>query len=238
MRSLEIQPIQTEKFNKPGELLGFIEKAVTGKIKNNDVLTISTKVVSIDENRYFPQSKMTKEELVKQESDHYLGEISYNIFLTIKDGLLIPSAGIDASNSGDENYLLYPKNPFDSAKKIWTHLINKFSLTNLGIILVDSHTTPLRRGTSGIALSYWGFQPVRDYRGKPDLEGKPLQYTYLNLVDGIASAANLCMGEGNECIPLVLVSGAEVEFTNEVNPSDIQIPLEEDLYYPILKDLI
>ena len=237
MPEIRSLPIKTEVFKQGQDFNQFLISALKDKLQDGDVLSISTKIVSINEGRTVSKSEIGKKELVERESDQFLGEIGYNIFLTIKDGLLIPSAGIDESNAGEEQYLLFPEKPFDSAKSIWSFLKSELGLSKLGVILVDSHTTPLRRGTSGIALSYWGFSAVRDYRGKPDIEGKALEYTFLNLVDSLAATANLCMGEGNECIPLVVTKGADVEFTDKVDPSEIQIPLKEDLYYPFLKSI-
>ena len=230
-------PIKTDIFQQGEDFHQFLLNAVKGKLSNGDVLSVSTKVVSINEGRIVSKSEISKKDLVEKESDQFLGEIGYNIFLTIKDGLLIPSAGIDESNAGDGQYLLFPEKPFDSAKAIWAYLKKELQLDQLGVILVDSHTTPLRRGTSGIALSYWGFEAVRDYRGTPDLDGKPLEYTFLNLVDSLAATANLSMGEGNECTPLVITKGVELNFVDEVDPTEIQIPIKEDLYYPFLKSI-
>jgi dihydrofolate synthase / folylpolyglutamate synthase len=35
------------------------------------------------------------------------------------------------------------------------------------VILTDSHTTPLRKGVLGVALSYAGFEGVNDFVASP-----------------------------------------------------------------------
>lgn len=89
------------------------------------------------------------------------------------------------------------------------------SKQNLGIIVADSHCQPMRKGVIGIALSWSGFEGVEDVRGEPDLYGKKLQVTQKAVADNLACAASVVMGEGNDCIPFVIVRGAKVLFTEE-----------------------
>jgi dihydrofolate synthase / folylpolyglutamate synthase len=102
-------------------------------------------------------------------------------------------------------------------------------------VLTDSRTMPLRRGVTGIALSYWGFRALRNLIGRPDIFGRPMKMTQMNLADGIAGAAVMMMGEADERTPLAVVHGMELEFTPVISPDEIGIAYEEDLYYPVLK---
>jgi F420-0:gamma-glutamyl ligase len=43
------------------------------------------------------------------------------------------------------------------------------------------------------------------------------------------------MGEGAEARPLAVIENAEIQFSEEVIKEELQIPLEEDLYYPLLQ---
>lgn len=238
MQPLSVQAIATPIF-RGGVLANFIAETVPKSlVKEEMILAVTSKIVSIAEKRLVPHSKMSKIDLVKQEADLFLGEIGYGCFLTIKEGLLIPSAGIDESNSETGDYILYPKDPFASAYELWSQLRKSWGLAHLGIVLTDSHTSPLRRGVTGVALSFWGFQPLRKLVGTKDLFGRELQMTNMNLVDGIASAAVLMMGEGNECTPLAIVQGLELDFCSESTLKSIAIPLAEDLYAPILNPFV
>jgi F420-0:gamma-glutamyl ligase len=78
-------------------------------------------------------------------------------------------------------------------------------ITNLGIILTDSHWTPLRRGTTGISVGLYGFQALLDYRGRPHIFGRPLVATHANRADAMAAAAVGLMGEAAECVPAAIV---------------------------------
>ena len=108
---------------------------------------------------------------------------------------------------------------------------------NLGVIITDSHTTPLRRGVTGVALAYAGIRGVKNFVGQPDLFGRLLQMTHINVVDALATASVLVMGESNERCPLAVLEYSRVEFTDQSDPRELQISLEDDLYGPILKKL-
>ena len=111
-------------------------------------------------------------------------------------------------------------------------------MKKLGEIFTDSASTPLRRGTRGVALAHFGFHGVRNLVGQPDLFGRPLKFTQMNVVDSLASLGVMLMGEGAESQPLAAIHGAEIEFDDEVPRGEIQIPLNDDMYAPMLKAFI
>jgi coenzyme F420-0:L-glutamate ligase/coenzyme F420-1:gamma-L-glutamate ligase len=71
--------------------------------------------------------------------------------------------------------------------------------------------------------------------GRPDVFGRTLKYTSVDVVDSLAAMAVFAMGEAEDCSPLAVISGAKLEFTNSTSKDEIAISLEEDLYYPLLK---
>jgi coenzyme F420-0:L-glutamate ligase len=239
MKSLTITPVKTSILHLNENLADFIDKQIPKElIRESMVLAVTSKIVSLSEGQIVKHDQIDKHALIEQEADVNLGEVGYGCYLTIKQGLFIASAGIDESNSESGDYILYPKDPFQSAKNIWSVLRKKWSLKNLGIILTDSHTTPLRRGVTGISLSYWGFKGLKNMIGTEDLFGRKLAMTTINLADGLAGAATLMMGEGNEATPLAIISGADVEFAEEIDSKEVQIPMRDDLYFPFFKHLV
>jgi F420-0:gamma-glutamyl ligase len=171
------------------------------------VVVVTSKIVSLCENRVVPLADTSKKQLVEQEASQYLAsELSqYGHLFTITNDTLIPSAGIDESN-GDSHYVLWPKDPQASANAIRAHLASKHQLDNIGVIITDSTSQPLRRGISGIVLAHSGFLALKDYRGQPDLFGRPLGVSVANVASGLAAAAVLAMGEGAEQTPLALAA--------------------------------
>lgn len=234
--SLTAVSLKTKIYKPEMDLVDFILESVPKEIvKEKMVLAITSKIVSLAEHRLVKKSEIDKVTLVKQEADVFLNEIAENIFLTIKDGLFIASAGIDESNSQDGDYILYPKDSFLSAKNLWLALREKWGLNELGIILTDSHVTPLRRGVTGVCLSYYGFKAVRSLVGEKDLFGKPLKFTSQNFADGLSATAVMLMGEAAESRPLAIIQGAEIDFCANTNPEELKMPLDEDLFYPFFK---
>jgi dihydrofolate synthase / folylpolyglutamate synthase len=107
-------------------------------------------------------------------------------------------------------------------------------LKELGIIITDSHTQPLRRGVTGIGIAHWGFNAVQTRVGTRDLFGRELKMTFINALDALAVAAVFVMGEGDESSPLALIEGAKVQFKSGTStPDEVQIRWEEDLYRPL-----
>lgn len=236
---LSVQPITTRIFQDQENLLDFVVSQIPADLVREEmVLAVTSKIVSLAEGRLLDKTSIDKEALINQEADSNFGEIGYGCFLTIKHGLFIASAGIDESNSQSEKYILYPKDPFLSAKNLWSGLKKKWNLEKLGILMTDSHTSPLRRGVTGIALAHWGFSGLRNLIGTPDLFGRHLQMTTMNLADGLAAAATLMMGEANESRPLAVIACEGLNFADEINPAEVKIPMKEDLYYPIFEQLL
>ena len=205
---LEILPIKTKKFLPPKDDF-YAELKHLPHLKAGDVLVIASKVLAIHQGRTVKVSNAQKKVLIEKEADYSLPMNKLKgseIVLTIKDNTLIPSAGIDESN-GQGHYILWPKKVSQEAKKIARYLKQRNQIKKLGIIIADSHTTPLRWGTQGISLGFFGFNPLKDYRGAKDIFGKKLKYTQSNIVDSLANLGVLVMGEGKEQTPMVVIRG-------------------------------
>jgi F420-0:gamma-glutamyl ligase len=77
---------------------------------------------------------------------------------------------------------------------------------------------------------------LNDYRSQKDIFGRELKITQANIVDALSAAAVVMMGEGNELRPMAIVRGADfVKFTAKETAKDLAIPIEDDLFYPLLK---
>lgn len=237
-----IKPIKTRKFLPPQDNLWDLLSALP-KLKESNVVAVASKVVSIGEGRCLPAgSAKDKDELIKQEADEYLPREAVPggwAMHTLKNGIFMPSAGIDESNSAGY-YILWPKNSMDSARRIWKFLKTKHRLKKIGVIITDSRSIPLRRGITGIALAFFGFEPLRDYRGSKDIFGRRLVFSQTNIADSLSAGAVLAMGEGGEQTPLAVIENVPfVKFTNRKPGSrkkfsSFLVKLEEDLYAPFL----
>jgi putative folate metabolism gamma-glutamate ligase len=236
-----VKSIRTKKV-LPGDYIFQLLDESLPKLKDRDIVVVTSKIVSICEGNVDPDTtEKNKHRLIRKESEQYIEDkrsFRFGFTISIKESILIANAGIDESN-GNGNLILWPKDPHKSAKYIWKYLMKKFSLTNLGVILTDSHILPLRWGTRGIGLSWCGFLPLTNYIGKPDIFDRNLRVTKRNTLDGLAAAAVVVMGEGNEQTPLALIRDVPfVEFID--NPptkkeiEKLRFSINEDVYSPLL----
>lgn len=238
-----IQPIKTRIMRPPKDDLPAVIKESIPVLKEKSILVITSKVVSIWQGRVVKMSEVKdKDELVKKEAEKYLPrEMTPGGFVmhTIKNNLLIPTAGIDESNANGY-YVLWPKQVHDVASALWTWTRETYGVRDIGILITDSHSIPLRRGVVGISLAHFGFNPLKDYRHTKDLFGREFHFSQTNLADGLAAASVVVMGEGDERTPLALIEGLSfIEFIDhEYVPKDVharfEIPPDEDLYYSFI----
>jgi dihydrofolate synthase / folylpolyglutamate synthase len=240
---MKITAIKTKKIipgksNLVDVLCNYLKKF---KGREKIIIAITSKVISICEGKVVKIGSLNKIDLITQEADFILPlkKNKNDIILTLKNNILIPTAGIDESN-GNGNYILWPKNPQKSANDIRKYLCKFLGVKYIGVIITDSKTTPLRRGTTGIAVAHSGFVALNDYIGQKDLFGRKLKVTKSNVADALAVAAVLVMGEGAEQTPLAIIEeipGVKFQKTNPTAAElkDLKISLKSDLYAPLLK---
>jgi len=144
-------------------------------------------------------------EVVLQESDSIVGGIP-GFLLCMKNGTLLPNAGVDASNAPPGCVTPLPVNPDQSAVSI-RESVKQLTGKTVGVIIADSRTHAMRLGCSGVAIGAAGITAVIDDRGRSDLFGRKLEVTKRAVADNIASAAELVMGEADECTPAAIVRG-------------------------------
>lgn len=235
---MEIKALKTHIIQPKESLLSILDTYIP-LLEENTILAVTSKIISLCENRLLKKEEVnSKLDLIRKEADAILENSSSTSALTLKNNILIPAAGIDESNSNG-CYILYPLEIQKTALLIWTHLRNHHKIKNFGVIITDSHTTPLRKGVVGITLGWCGFLPLYNYIGAPDLFKRPLQMTQINILDALAASAVFVMGEGQEKTPLALMKNIpKIEFVDRAPTYDeeksITIPLKEDIYAPLL----
>jgi len=247
--SLTVSPLVSERkeseFDVFEALLETLEKN-NQTLQEGDVVVISTKYISNSQGRLIDLSsvKTSKEgeeiskrfqikseiaEVILRESDKIFGGIT-GFVITSADNIMAPNAGIDKSNAKKGKIILYPKNPYLIAEQIKRKVFLNFAI-HVGVILVDSRLMPGRVGTSGVAISCSGIEPVNDMRAKKDLNGNPLKVTFQAIADSIATIANYGMGEGSESKPFAIVRNSNVKLTDrKINPSEMAISYDQCVY--------
>ena len=244
---LTLAPLRSRPVTRRFDVVELIEDKARKKLKDGDVLVISSKFLAISEGRvvklrevvpstraselgarYRMDSRLC--ELVVRESDNVIGGVP-GFLLTVKDGLLTPNAGIDKSNIVHGEVVLYPRRAERSALAIRRGL--KFSLgVDVAVVVCDSRLMPMRRGTTGVAIASSGMEAILDLRGRKDLFGNVLKVTSQALADDLSSAAQVLMGESDEAAPVVLVRGLGERLMRDVEYPSIGfgIPADECVY--------
>ena len=230
-------PIKTRVMQPPqDDLYAVLEESLTN-VQNGDIVLITSKVVAIHQGRSCLVATTDKQSLVRSEAEAWIeGHTDYvSSPLCIKYGALFYGAGIDASNSG-EYYTLLPADPYLAATELHTWLCQHFGITDVGVVITDSHSLPLRRGVLSISIGCHGFIPVDSHVGKRDLFGRLLQFSATNIADAVAAGATAVCGEADESTPIVIARDVpNVTFTTRDISEDILIPAEEDIYEPLLR---
>lgn len=237
-----VKSYKTHKIRVGDDLFNILDKYLPA-LQENSVVAITSKIISLCQGDVVKNDgTVNKEELIKKEADYYIEtdtQTPYgNVFMTIKDGHIVFTAGIDESNA-DGNFVLWPKNLQKTTNKIWEYLKKKNKIKNLGIVVTDSRVTPTRTGVIGFAITWCGFKPFNEESGKPDIFGREINHTNVNVMEALAASAALVMGEIKEQSPLaVLTELPFVQFQNHVPTKEeldsVSWPIEKDMYGKLL----
>ena len=229
-----IRPVKTRVFKEGENLLSFITRYVR-TIPERSVIVVTSKIVALAEKRTaIIENRGTKVELILKESE--LAIPTKYAWLTIKDRMVMASAGIDESNANGKLILL-PNDSFRTARIVRKKLKEEYRVKNLGVLITDSRTIPLRAGVTGVALGYAGFRGIKDNRGTPDIFGRKFHFSRTDVADSLATAAVLTMGEGREQTPIAIIKEAPVVFSNMTKRNELSISIEDDMYRPLFEKL-
>lgn len=234
-----VNAIKTDRVYPGKELLtDFLDHSIA-TLTERSILVITSKIVALSEGSFISKENGLSEKTVIAEADYYLpkSESAYGIPITIRDNAFVARAGIDGSNT-DSVYSLLPADSYVTARMIRNHLIRRFDRKEIGVIITDSHSTPLRRGVTGIAIGWSGFIGLKEYKDTPDIFGHHFT-THTNVVDALATAAVLVMGEGAEQTPLASISDLHFVEWNAASPTTEELTffkpsLETDLFAPLM----
>ncbi len=238
--TMQFIKVKTRVMVPPKDDLYAAMDAAMPKLHEGDIVLITSKVVSIHQGRCVPVAQvLDKNALIIKEAEQYIPIAKtsnpWGVILTIKQHTLIPTSGIDESNANG-HYILWPRKINETAREIGQHLRKKYRVKKLGVIITDSHTVPMRWGTIGVSIGFWGFNPLKDYRGAKDIFGRKLKFTQANIPDALSALAVMLMGEGNERVPIVIARNVPgIRFSPRSYYRSFVINPTMDLYAPLLK---
>lgn len=230
-------PIPGIPIIKANDNLGkIIYKAISEneiELKDNDIICIASKIVSLSENLIVDLKKINASEVAYKisksitrkdpriiqlmidqtndpEGNNILVKSSW-IGAKLKNGLILTSGGIDKIS--DEHVVLLPDDSDKCALKIGRQIF-KLSHKRVAIVITDSDGREGRSGSTQIAIGSYGINPLRISKNNE----KIIEET---LVDMIAASAGLYMGQKNFNQPVVLIKGIEFEFNENFELKNI-----------------
>ncbi len=198
---------------KDGDILVLAETAVAtaeGHVIRLDTVTPSSRAKELGEKYHIDPRTV---DVVLSESDSIVGGIP-GFLLCMKQGTLLPNAGVDASNAPTGCIVPLPADPDWSALRIRNEIEQRCGI-KIAVLVIDSRTHAMRLGCSGVAIGCSGIPSVIDDRGRSDLFGRKLEVTKRAVADNIASAAELVMGEADECTPAAVIRGLGIPIGDE-----------------------
>ncbi len=233
---MEFIPIRTRVINPPkDDLFAVLEESLT-VVEEGDVVLITSKIVSIGEGRCVPIKEVDKKELTLEEAEYTYIIPETGRVVTITRGAVISGSGIDESNA-EGHYVLLPQDAYKSAREIHAHIQNKCNLQDVGIIITDSHSLPLRYGAQSVSIGSWGIAPINSHIGKTDIFGREIKFARTNIVDSLAAASTLVCGETSEQTPIVIARNVpNLTFTSDDPRKNLLVKRDEDFYGVLYKD--
>ena len=199
---------------QPGDRLGsLIVDAANGQgspLEEGDILVVTQKIVSKAEGRLVSLSTITPSEFAIGFAQH-TGRDPRLVELVLREsksivrmdpdrgviisethhGFVCANAGIDQSNvPGDDVVCLLPEDSDVSAHRISAEIQEATSL-HIPVIVSDTFGRAWREGHVNFAIGVAGMDPMTDYRGELDAQGREMHVTTIAVADELAAAAEL-----------------------------------------------
>jgi len=251
LRRIEVIGIPYGEEVLPGDDVGkiIVEAAAKAGIEilDGDIIVVSHKVVSKAEGRVVdlrsvePSEKAVEiarrtdkdprlVEVVLREAAEVLKVERGHIITLTRHGIVCANSGVDQSNAGGQDrVVLLPLDPDESARKIRRRIL-ELTGRRVAVIISDTYGRPFRLGVINLAIGFAGINPFRSYVGKPDRDGYIMRVTQVAVVDEIAAAAELVIGQGRENTPFAIVRSVEYDECEDCGFRDIYMRREDWLF--------
>jgi coenzyme F420-0:L-glutamate ligase/coenzyme F420-1:gamma-L-glutamate ligase len=184
-------------------------------LREHDVVTITSKVVSKSEGRVvaFDGTSAHRERLIADESTRVLRRRGDLRITETPHGFVNANAGIDHSNTAAGTAVLLPRDPDRSARRFRGEIRRRRGV-DIGVVVTDTFGRAWRHGVVDVALGCAGLRPILDLRGTLDDRGRALQVTEVAAVDEIAAAVHLVLAK-DAGTPFAVVRGLAAHYFGE-----------------------
>jgi coenzyme F420-0:L-glutamate ligase/coenzyme F420-1:gamma-L-glutamate ligase len=209
--AVEILPVTGLPEFRPGDDLSAGVAAAAPWLRDDDVLVVTSKVVSKCEGRLVdapedPEARdVLRRKLVDAEAVRVLARKGRTLITENKLGVVQAASGVDGSNVGADELALLPVDPDASAAALRAGLRERLGVT-VAVVVTDTMGRAWRNGQTDAAVGAAGLAVLHSYAGAVDRHGNELLVTEIAIADEIAAAADLVKGKLT-AIPAAVVRG-------------------------------
>lgn len=210
-RAIEIIPVTGLGEFRPGDDLAAAIVEAAGWLRDDDVVVITSKVVSKTEGRIVAaptdpeQRDALRRKLIDDEAVRVLARKGKTLITENAIGLIQAAAGVDGSNIDAAELALLPVDPDGSAAAIRDGIATRLRV-RVGIVITDTMGRAWRNGQTDVAIGAAGLTVLHGYAGATDPHGNELVVTEIAVADELAAAADLVKGKLTG-IPVAVVRG-------------------------------
>lgn len=207
---LTILPVTGLPDFRPGDDLAAAVFAAAGWIVDDDILVVTSKVVSKVEGRLVPAPRdpalrdAFRRKLVDDNTVRLVAQVGQTKIVENHLGIVAAAAGIDASNVRSDEIALLPEDP-DASARLLVQRFARFGL-RIGVVITDTQGRAWRNGVTDVAIGAAGVRVVDDHRGGFDEFGNELVVTQVAVADEMAAAADLVKGKLSG-VPVAVLRG-------------------------------
>ena len=232
--AIEVLPVTGLPEFRPGDDLAAALAAAAPWLRDDDVVVVTSKVLSKCEGRIVPapadpeERDTLRRKLIDEEAVRVLARKGRTLITENNLGLVQAAAGVDGSNVGATELALLPVDPDGSAAALRAGLRERLGVT-VGVVVTDTMGRAWRNGQIDAAIGAAGLTVLHGYAGAHDVHGNELVVTEIAVADEIAAAADLVKGKLTG-IPIAVVRGLALR-DNGSNARTLLRPGEEDLFW-------
>ena len=231
---VEMLPVTGLPEFRPGDELAAAIAAAAPWLRDNDIVVVTSKVVSKCEGRIVdapadPEERDTlRRKLIDDEAVRVLARKGRTLITENSLGLVQAAAGVDGSNVDAAELALLPVDPDASAAALRDGLRQRLGVT-VGVVVTDTMGRAWRNGQTDFAIGAAGLAVLHGYAGSHDRHGNELIVTEIAVADEVAAAADLVKGKLTG-IPVAVVRGLAPEADGSTARTLLR-PGEEDLFW-------
>ncbi|GCE37329.1 Coenzyme F420-0:L-glutamate ligase Coenzyme F420-1:L-glutamate ligase / domain of unknown function [Rhodococcus wratislaviensis] len=232
--AIEIRPVAGLPEFRPGDDLAAAIVAATPWLEDDDVLVVTSKVVSKVEGRIVnsPNDPDAREgarrRLVEQEAVRVVARRGHVVITENRLGIVQAASGIDGSNVDGAELALLPEDPDRSARTLRDAVKVALGVT-VGVVVTDTMGRAWRKGQIDAAIGAAGLSVLHTYAGMRDAQGNELFVTEVAMADEIAAAGDLVKGKLGS-VPVAVIRGLRPKDDGST-AKDVLRRDEEDLFW-------